>query len=77
LLHAAHLSPAHYKPTWAGNYAIAAIRMEYLHDGGKMLRLQELFGYSDPELVRCYAKFMKADIALDHEIASPADKRRL
>jgi hypothetical protein len=39
--------------------------------------LQELLGHSDLEMVRRYAKFVEADIALDHSVASPADKLRL
>jgi site-specific recombinase XerD len=47
---------------------------EYLCLGGKMLALQELWEHADLEMVRRYAKFVEADIALDHAIASPADK---
>jgi integrase/recombinase XerD len=50
---------------------------EYLRNNGKMLALQELLGHSDLEMVRRYAKFVEADIALDHAEASPADKLRL
>lgn len=50
---------------------------EYLRNGGKMLALQELLGHSDLKMVRRYAKFVEADIALDHAEASPADKLRL
>jgi integrase/recombinase XerD len=50
---------------------------EYLRNGGKMLALQELLGHSDFEMVRRYAKFVEADIALDHATASPADRLRL
>jgi integrase/recombinase XerD len=50
---------------------------EYLRNGGKMLALQELLGHSDFEMVRLYAKFVEADIALDHATASPADRLRL
>lgn len=50
---------------------------DYLRNGGKMIALQELLGHSDLEMVRRYAKFVEADIALDHAVASPADKLRL
>jgi integrase/recombinase XerD len=50
---------------------------EYLRNGGKMLALQDLLGHSDLEMIRRYAKFVEADIALDHASASPADKLRL
>ena len=50
---------------------------DYLRNGGKMLALQELLGHSDLEMVRRYAKFVDADIALDHAEASPGDKLRL
>jgi integrase/recombinase XerD len=50
---------------------------DYLRNGGKMIALQELLGHSDLEMVRRYAKFVEADIAVDHAIASPADKLRL
>ncbi len=49
----------------------------YLRNGGKMIALQELLGHSDLEMVRRYAKFVEADIAIDHAGASPADKLRL
>ncbi|CAG1012636.1 hypothetical protein ANRL4_04697 [Anaerolineae bacterium] len=58
----------------------AALRLyatEYLHTGGKLLALQELLGHSDLEMVRRDAKFVEADVALDHAEASPADKLRL
>lgn len=50
---------------------------DYLRNGGKMIALQELLGHSDLEMVRRYAKFVEADIALDHAEASPGDKLRL
>jgi site-specific recombinase XerD len=50
---------------------------EYLRNGGMMLALQELLGHSDLEMVRRYAKFVEADIALNHAIASPADRLRI
>ena len=50
---------------------------DYLRNGGKMIALQELLGHSDLEMVRRYAKFVEADIALDHSVASPADKLKL
>lgn len=49
---------------------------EYLRNGGKMIALQELLGHSDLEMVRRYAKFVEADIAIDHAEASPGDKLR-
>lgn len=50
---------------------------EYLRNGGKMLALQQLLGHSDLEMVRRYARFVEADVALDHASASPADKLRM
>jgi integrase/recombinase XerD len=51
--------------------------IEYLRNDGKMLALQDLLGHSDLETARRYARFVEADIAIDHASASPADKLRL